>query len=810
MSVGTSYQQLLDAVASYYGTGSDQWVAIAQYGLQADNAAQILAQTPNVSTIVSKSGNVISYTVDGVASTAAQGAAATINSNTQTALMTQTTKLKIPANTTVAQTGEVVATSGAKTAATGATVTSTLGTVACAVGAVAAGIQLGATIDSTLYNLNPNFWDSNGLSSINPQNWDNVCSTQGGKDVFNMLFGVNKTTGETQPYMDVNAFAQVAQYLATQGVFDLDSKAQPPAAVTNVVPNMPDLMVYTDLVVTEPVSHYINYYHFNRPVAVVKFNDDTYTTWNIYITGTSANEFVGTKTYGPTGTERTQDLYTINATATTGNLTCYYNTSFSGDKGNKYKINVPVQVLPFKNTTPNFNATLNTIQYGNITPAGGTQGITPQDGATTPSGIDSEMTIQEVINQLQTLYPDLFNRAITNDVIQPDGTVKQYTYIPVGFPDDITGKSPTGNLQPIGGTGTTQNDDTIDDDSLEDLLQTLIDLLTTPDPDNPDDKPDPDDYPDTGDGDTPPIVTPTGSASALYKIYNPSQAQLDSFGAWLWSNDFVEQIKKIFNDPMQAIIGLHKVFAAPSTSGTESIKVGYLNSGVAANVVSNQYTSIDCGTVNLYEYFGNALDYLNTDIYIYLPFVGIVRLDTVDVMRGAINVTYKVDVLTGACLCSINVTRDMSGGQLYTYSGNCAVQYPLSSGSYMGIVASVLSIAGSVAGTIATGGAMLPVALGLGAGAIGGMRTQVEKSGSIGGNSGAMGVKKPYIIIRRPQTAIADNFDEFNGVSQNIYGKLSSYTGYTRIKYVNLKNITKATGEELTEIKNLLKDGVII
>ena len=41
---GTEYQKLLDAVENYYGSGSDEWLEIARYGLSADNCTKILKQ----------------------------------------------------------------------------------------------------------------------------------------------------------------------------------------------------------------------------------------------------------------------------------------------------------------------------------------------------------------------------------------------------------------------------------------------------------------------------------------------------------------------------------------------------------------------------------------------------------------------------------------------------------------------------------------------------------------------------------------------------------------------------------------------
>lgn len=805
--MSNQYNALLQAIESYYGAGSDQWVEIAKYGMSGENAYSILSQTPGVNINLSKSGQVLGYTVDQTASLASQNAGAAINSNTQIATMTETAKMYYPAEMAVdAQTGLTTIESGSVASVGGASVASVLGTVAGAVGAVACGIQLGAKIDSILYNANPDFWDENGMSSLDPQTWDSLCETQAGKDVFNMLFGIDKNTGETQGYMDEYALAYIAQYMALQGAFDSSGeiKENPdnipiPSGVSLPIPSFGDSVSY------KRGRNYPIYILSGFAKALCFICQDGNTLYPVIIC-------VSSQSFDLSQINTNTGISTVISTSiqiTKNGKTYYYSSANLGTLLSGYEFD---GVLVTRSVfTQNEIENLSYLLMYN-TSSGGVDGITPQDGATLPSGITEDMTIAEVLQYLKTTYPDLWQDAIENDVIQQDGTIKKFTYVPVGIPDSIPKDQITGQLQPTGGVNTKQGDTTVSDTSDDDLIKTLLSLITAINPQDPSipKETDPSAYPDTGEGSTPPIVVPVGSANALYSVYNPSQAQINSFGAWLWSNNFVDQLLKLFNDPMQAIIGLHKIFATPSTSGTGDIYVGYLDSGVQSKLVDNQYTSINCGTVNLYEYFGNVLDYTETDIYLYLPFIGIVPINVYDIMRSSISVTYKVDVLTGACLASVNVTRDAAGGQLYTYAGDCAVQYPLSSGSYMGIVASLAGLAGAVVGTIATGGAMLPVAIGAGASALGSAKTKVEHSGALSGNAGAMGVKKPYLIIRRPQTCIAQNFDIFDGVTNNEYTILSSLSGFNRVEYVNLENIGNATGEEMTEIEAILKSGVII
>lgn len=320
-----------------------------------------------------------------------------------------------------------------------------------------------------------------------------------------------------------------------------------------------------------------------------------------------------------------------------------------------------------------------------------------------------------------------------------------------------------------------------------------------------------------------PVITPTptppsiagggGSATGLANLYNPTLAQVKEFSRWLWGSDGLnlDQLKKLLQDPMQAIIGLHVMYATPTTGADRDIQVGYINSGVPSKIVTEQYTEIDCGTVTINEYFGDARDYSPfTQVYCYLPFIGIVELNADDVVNSTLGVKYKIDVLTGCCLAQLTVKKYGLDAVLYTYTGNCAVQMPITSGNYLSTVSSLLGAVVSGAAAVATGGALAPVAIGAAANALGGgARASVAMSGSLGSNAGAMGIRKPYLIIKRVESADANGYNEFYGYPTNKRVNLSQLTGYVRVKDINLSG-TNATEDEQNEIVTLLKEGVIL
>ena len=304
-----------------------------------------------------------------------------------------------------------------------------------------------------------------------------------------------------------------------------------------------------------------------------------------------------------------------------------------------------------------------------------------------------------------------------------------------------------------------------------------------------------------------------GSATGLANLYNPTLAQVKQFSRWLWGSDGLnlDQLKKLLQDPMQAIIGLHVMYATPTTGANRDIQVGYINSGVSSKIVTEQYTEIDCGTVTINEYFGDARDYSPyTQVYCYLPFIGIVELNADDVVNSTLGIKYKIDVLTGCCLAQLTVKKYGLDAVLYTYTGNCAVQMPITSGNYLSTVSSLLGAVVSGAAAVATGGALAPVAIGAAANAMGGgARASVAMSGSLGSNAGAMGIRKPYLIIKRVESADANGYNEFYGYPTNKRVNLSQLTGYVRVKEINLSG-TNATEDEQNEIVTLLKEGVIL
>lgn len=375
------------------------------------------------------------------------------------------------------------------------------------------------------------------------------------------------------------------------------------------------------------------------------------------------------------------------------------------------------------------------------------------------------------------------------------------------------------------------------------IIDFIIDNVTIPDPvpvpvpvpdpvpvpADPDPVPVPEPVPIKPDPPIPPVPTPpdpiiptpiiippmpdpeTTESNALFTVYSPTISQLNALGGYLWSADIIDIIKKMWQNPLDGIINLLKVYAIPTTGGNSTIKLGYLDTQVSAKVVSSQFVTIDCGSVPVPELKHNATDYPPyTSMQLYLPFVGIVELDGTEFVNGSIHVVYRVDVYTGSCLAEVRATRspDLGDDLLYAFPGMASQQIPLSSTNAGGAISSLISmIGGGVA--IAAGGGVAGIAGGM---AIGHSLTHemvhVSRSGSISSNSGILGPRKPRLIFSRRANYDAAMYSEQYGYPANTTVYLGNCSGYTRVKECHIQST--ANEAEKAEIYQLLRSGVIL
>lgn len=304
------------------------------------------------------------------------------------------------------------------------------------------------------------------------------------------------------------------------------------------------------------------------------------------------------------------------------------------------------------------------------------------------------------------------------------------------------------------------------------------------------------------------LPTISATASGLMALYCPTEAEIKTFSDWLWSNDVFTTLQKFVASPMDLIISLSIFPLTPDiTAGGDTVKIGGIATGATMARLTNQYKTFDCGSINIAEFYGSALDYGQyTKLSIYLPYIGVRELKTDELMGGTISVKYNVDFLTGACVAEIQCVRQNLNAVLYSFEGNMSAQIPLTAKDFSTVYAAILR--GVVDGQVSTGnpvqGAAVSSAMSIMA-----AKPQISRAGSISGNGGHLGLHTPYLILERAIQSLPDNAGMYYGYPSNITAQLSSLSGYTEVEYIVETNI-HCTDEELSEIEELLKEGVYL
>lgn len=303
-------------------------------------------------------------------------------------------------------------------------------------------------------------------------------------------------------------------------------------------------------------------------------------------------------------------------------------------------------------------------------------------------------------------------------------------------------------------------------------------------------------------------------------MYRMSKGELQRLSNFLWTDSFVSNVKKFFNDPREIIVGLSIMPVLPDTEKTpgSEVKAGGISTGVHGLKLTDQYKLDTYGVIEVKAEKGNFLDYAPyTQVTAHLPFVGAHSLDVNDVMGKKLVLKYIFDFLTGSCVAEIDVYDEEENEfkPRYFFGGSCGIQVPSSSEDFSRMYSSILSAGATLGGalsTIATGGLTAPLLLGTASNMLSnGMNGSptVEFSSGSGSVNGMIGCKSAYLVISRPKEKVAKDQQKYVGKPSFITRTLSSCTGYTKCLNVHLDNVP-CTATERAEIERLLLDGVRI
>lgn len=365
-----------------------------------------------------------------------------------------------------------------------------------------------------------------------------------------------------------------------------------------------------------------------------------------------------------------------------------------------------------------------------------------------------------------------------------------------------------------------------------------------------------------------PLSTPTLSPIDVFnRTYALTAIQIRALADFLWNADddkmteIIEGLALYGENPLNGLIDCRLYpfdLSGISISGQEII-VGRVNTQVYGRKILNTANVVfDLGTCKFMKYFRNFLDYAPyTTGRLFLPYCGMVPIDTAEFMGKEISCKLIVDLITGACCCCIF----LDGILTITANGLCGVEISMTgtdSAAYASSIVnqfanSVMQVAGGVA-AIAGGAALAGTGAGLVTRAANiatpnydrlgdytkGLNQERMGSASAGAGvasltNGMMGFwnmehtptqyaqrgsstpscetwlpQYPFFIVDSPITDIPSGYGHNVGFACIETGTLSSFSGFTICSNVDTSGFAQATEAERNELKMLLEAGVFL
>lgn len=206
---------------------------------------------------------------------------------------------------------------------------------------------------------------------------------------------------------------------------------------------------------------------------------------------------------------------------------------------------------------------------------------------------------------------------------------------------------------------------------------------------------------------------------------------------------------------------------------------------------------------------GAFLDYdPYTTISLYIPFIGIVPLQTNMVMGRQIRLYSAVDIYAGTIHYNVYVSTPKKEWSLIgTYEGKCGVEVPLTLDDSLGNATNILqNVAGATVG-LCTGnfGSLATIGNSV-------FSQPINQVSGISTNTSYYNPNQCAIIIQTTPATIPDNFGSTVGYLYRQSAKLESLSGLTTCLNPRIGNFTDntPTDSERAEIYSLLESGVII
>ena len=321
--------------------------------------------------------------------------------------------------------------------------------------------------------------------------------------------------------------------------------------------------------------------------------------------------------------------------------------------------------------------------------------------------------------------------------------------------------------------------------------------------------------------------------------YTMSRSGLVSLATDFFSSNFWDDIKdglKYYNNNYMSAVSSCIYFPFDISSVFDLVAVNYVGFGSYQHDVTGYGISRvafnkgvkDLGETFIRPTFNNFLDFAAVEIYLFLPYIGFVQLQTDKYMGKTLKIQYSIDIHSGECSAMLFA----NGTLMDTYDGQIGIVNPITSEDLAGYaqaqISGIKTALGSVAGGGISGamagakggayGAVAGAIVGSGLGAVNagltayGLMNMKPQLFSSGGYSGALGANLPqyaFLVFAIHETEEPANLIQTHGKPSNRSGLIGDFSGFLSVNSVNL-NCGAATEAERAEILQLLYSGIII
>lgn len=319
------------------------------------------------------------------------------------------------------------------------------------------------------------------------------------------------------------------------------------------------------------------------------------------------------------------------------------------------------------------------------------------------------------------------------------------------------------------------------------------------------------------------ITVPTAN---MVKYYVLNSSDLQTIGVYLWNSDdtiyesIIKDLELMGSNPLDAIISV-KAYPLDITKfntlspTTFNIEIGRATmGGLKAHTIIQTKPLIDVCSFTIERNYNDFMDFAPYTTYgIYLPYVGIIPLDTQGIYGKTIKVQLAVDIITGSGEYIISI-----GDAPIRYEPcQIAVDISLSAIDNRERVNNVInSLSGTATATLGAsllGGNPLAIA----SATIGGiantamsdvLSNNIKNGGQGGSILNFINPQQVYLIKSHVPYQEPNNYNIQHGYCCNRYTAISTIQGKVWVENPNL-DIVPCTESERSELKELLENGVV-